>query len=138
MQRDFVRLSDTLMVSSARLAIQAEPRWVVVEDDAGQVRCLMEAVDLRNHLDGLAPDADGTELRLMQLPASRKDVQNLDIRATVHEAMEALDRSGVEALCVRRTSAPMIAPIMGVVTRDDIDDFARYGAPSAADPDRES
>ena len=124
MQREFVRLNGVLDIAEVRRALQTGPRWIVVEED-GQTLCLLNAADVENHIDGLPDDE---ELRLMELPAMRKDVADIDIRATLHEAVVIFDQSGVEALCIRRTSAPLIAPVVGVLTRDDFDDYTRFTA----------
>ena len=63
------------------------------------------------------------DIELLNIPGQREDVVNVDIRATLQEALDALNKQGVRALCVRRTSMPLIAPIMGVMTRDDINNY---------------
>ena len=65
------------------------------------------------------------EIRLLQMPGMRKDVASIDSRATLAEAQALLDDSSAEALCVRRTTAPFIAPVLGVVTQEDIDSFSQ-------------
>ena len=49
----------------------------------------------------------------------------LQSQATLHEAMTRLKETGREAICVTRTAAPMITPIIGVLTREDIEKY--YG-----------
>ncbi len=63
------------------------------------------------------------DIELLNIPGQREDVANVDIRATLQEALDALNSQGVRALCVRRTSMPLIAPIMGVMTREDINNY---------------
>ncbi len=53
----------------------------------------------------------------------RKDVDAIDIRATLQQALDQLRATGVEALCVTRSAAPLITPIVGIVTREDIDRY---------------
>ncbi len=53
----------------------------------------------------------------------RKDIASVDARVTLLEAQAALKSSGAEAVCVRRTSAPLIAPVLGVVTKEQIDSY---------------
>jgi hypothetical protein len=62
-------------------------------------------------------------IELLKIPGQREDVVDVDIRSTLQEALDALNKQGVKALCVRRTSMPLIAPIMGVMTRDDINNY---------------
>ena len=124
MERQFVRLADVVQADVATEALAQRPFWIVIEDADGSVRCLLNAVDLSNHLES----STDTEIDLMALPGERKDTGRIDVRATLHEAYGQLEHSGVEALCVCRTVAPMITPIVGILTREDIDAYARHGA----------
>ena len=63
------------------------------------------------------------EIELLNIPGQREDVVNVDIRATLQEALDSLNKQGVRGLCVRRTSMPLVAPIMGVMTREDINNY---------------
>ena len=47
----------------------------------------------------------------------------MDYRATLAEAQEILRQQQAEALCIRRTTAPMIETVLGVVTQRDIDNY---------------
>jgi len=59
-------------------------------------------------------------VNLLKIPAQRRDLAPLHIQATLEEALAVLRASNVEALYVQRTSAPMIKPIIGIVTHTDI------------------
>lgn len=119
MNRSFVRLPRTCSRAEAQEALSRRPRWVVVEDDGGRPRAVLGAGDLKAHLDA----ADADPVPLMDIPARRRDVAEIDYLATVEQAQAALRKAGVEALCVRRTAAPMIAPVRGVVVQEDIDNY---------------
>jgi hypothetical protein len=99
--------------------------------------CVLAAADLARHLEsgeddapepaggeGDAPPANGG-VDLLAIPGLRKDVTLAPVQATLHEALAALDATGKEAVCVTRTAAPMITPIIGVLTRADIEKY--YG-----------
>ena len=58
----------------------------------------------------------------------RRDASDIDYRATVDEAYVMLRSPDVEALCVRRTSAPMIASVRGVIVQEDIDNYRESAA----------
>lgn len=122
MQRDLVRLSRNVGQQEALGALQHQPHWIVVESDAGAPHCVLSASDLERFIDDRSNEF---EIDLMSVPGVRKDVDMIDIQATLFEALEHLDRTGVEALCVTRTTAPMITPVVGVVTREDINRYAR-------------
>ena len=121
MDRRFVRLQPVLSVKEAEEALARNPRWVLVEDEARQVHTALNAADLRAFVEERGGTVD--EIKLRELPAQRKDTGSIDFRATLLEAHEALERGSIEALCVRRSTAPLIAPIVGVITQDDIDNY---------------
>ncbi len=127
MTKDFVRLDEVTEVTIAQRALASKPRWIVVESGRGRLRSILNAADLARYLAADEAPTDG-EIELMQVPGLREDVTSIDFQATVYEALEKLDRTGAEALCVRRTTAPMIAPIVGVLTRAEVEQFARFGA----------
>ena len=137
MNRDLVRLAARCELADAQAAMVEQPTWVVVEPEPGQVRCVLLGADLRAHLiwraweqingpvgSGSADDA----VDLLEIPGSRLDVANLDYRATLAEAQEVLNELGTEALCIRRTTAPLIETVLGVVTQQDIDNYRNPGA----------
>ncbi len=121
MNRSFVRLPQTCARAQAGEAIAARPRWIVVENGAGEPRCVLGAGDLRAFLDDAGQEVQ--EIDLMSIPAMRRDLAGIDYLATVDEAQTTLRAAGVEALCVRRTSAPMISPVRGIITQEDIDNY---------------
>ena len=141
MNRDLARLPHICTLEDAREAFADKPRWIVVETNPGEIRCILAASDLMVYLD--QHDADETEkataaadkfateqddeepedICLLDIPGERKDVVNVDIRATLQEAQQALREVKVEALCVRRLAAPLIESVLGVVTQEDINSY---------------
>jgi CBS domain-containing protein len=91
-----------------------------VDDDDGPA-FIVRAEDLANHLDSLEDDT--AEIDLASFAATRKDVTGVLLQATLQEALDILDKSGVEALYVTRISAPMIDSVAGIVTREDIEAY---------------
>ncbi len=128
MHRDFVRLENTVSVESASRAMELNPSWIVVETESGRLRSLLAANDLKIFLQEHTELAKDDSIKLMELPGMRKDIAPIDVRATLHEGLEKLNSTAAEALCVTRTTAPLIAPVVGVVTREDIDPFARLSS----------
>ncbi|HEY5646774.1 MAG TPA: chloride channel protein, partial [Pseudomonadales bacterium] len=137
MNRDLERLPASCSEADARSAMARQPVWIVVETEPGQVRCILRASDLRVHLDKLGPAAerrnedDATPERtveLLAIPGQRLDVANLDYRANLAEAQDALRAGATEALCVRRIKAPMIESVIGVITQQDIDNYRDRGS----------
>jgi CIC family chloride channel protein len=130
MNRDLARLPARCELADAQAAMVEQPIWVVVESEPGRVRCVLLGADLRTHLAGLAAVLDPREatVDLLEIPGSRLDVANLDYRANLAEAQELLNEPGTEALCIRRTTAPLIETVLGVVTQQDIDNYRNPGA----------
>lgn len=118
MNRGFAVLPVLVSPDAARKALGSRPRWIVAEDDAGRPVVVLSAGDLQTALDS----ADGP-IDLLNIPARRRDVADIDYLATVEEAQSALRGRNVEALCVRRTAAPMRSPVRGIVTQEDIDNY---------------
>lgn len=130
MNRALTRLPEQCTVADARKALGLKPRWIVVEKTPGRIRCVLNATDLLVFLnDEYAqptesdpePGKEEQIIDLMKIPGQRRDVANIDYRATLAEAQHALRDS--EAVCVRRVTAPMIATVLGVITQQDIDNY---------------
>lgn len=126
MNRELVRLPVQCSIAEAEAAMRAQPAWVVVESEPGQVRCVLRGADLLAHLE--SEDVEDGPVDLLEIPALRLDVDNVDYRATLAEAQEILSDQGTEALCIRRTTAPMIETVLGVITQQDIDNYRDPGA----------
>ena len=56
-------------------------------------------------------------------PGRRMDVTTIGAEATVMQLQQAMDRTQTEACCVTRTTAPMINPVVGIVTRSHIENY---------------
>ncbi len=121
MCRELARLSYQCTMEEARQALKTSPRWIVVEIAPGDIRCVLNGIDLAAYLE--EHDPTDAQIDLLQIPGMRKDVVSLDSRATIEEAQQALGHADAEALCVRRTTAPMIESVLGVVTQEDIDNY---------------
>ena len=130
MERRIARCMREIDFADARSMLSRDPRWIVV-DSKNAPMTVLAAADLERHLESLEPadDEDRTALEtkidLLEIPGLRKDVVLLQSQATLHEAMTRLKDTGREAVCVTRTAAPMITPIIGVLTREDIEKY--YG-----------
>lgn len=117
-------------MEDARSMLSRAPRWIVVDSNS-EPTTVLAASDLERHMESL--DAEREEdgrgpaptIDLLEIPGLRKDVVLLQSQATLHEAMTRLKETGREAICVTRTAAPMITPIIGVLTREDIEKY--YG-----------
>jgi CIC family chloride channel protein len=123
MNRNFTRLRTSCSVRDARQALTNRPRWVLVESAEGRSRSVLNASDLRAYVEDLGDADEREDVRLLEIPGTRRDVTDIDYRSTVDEAQEKLRSPDVEALCVRRTTAPMITPVRGIIIQEDIDNY---------------
>ncbi|MGI9324538.1 MAG: chloride channel protein [Pseudomonadales bacterium] len=125
MDRGFVRLAIETDQQECLDALKGAPRWVLCQGDDGEVKSLLDATDLQAFLE--MPDTEGEAqaevINLLKIPGMRRDIVDVDDRATLQQAQETLLESGAEALCVRRLSAPLIRPIIGVLTQTQINNY---------------
>ncbi len=131
MERSVVSLAPVVTLEEAREALLVSPAWIVVEGPHGPF-CLLSPEDLERHVDSLASlgratAPPSTPIDLRDIPALRLDVVSVDFQATLREAWERLQRSSAEAICVRRVLAPMVAPTLGVLTRETCNKLVRMG-----------
>jgi len=130
MNREIARLARYCLPADVRQAMVRQPLWIAVEAEPGEIRCLLRATDLMVFLDALDPTANdeaAERIDLLEIPGERLDVANLDYRATLAEAQAVLKELDAEALCIRRTAAPMIETVLGVITQQDIDNYRDRG-----------
>ena len=125
MERNFARLAQEASRETCEATLKQSPRWILIENEGGEVRTVLDSADLRAFLgDGKTTDEAAPDMiDLLRIPGMRKDCSNVDSRATLQEALLQLRSARAEALCVRRYSAPLIKPIIGVLTREQIDSY---------------
>lgn len=120
MDRSFVRLEDTISRSQAQETLLNAPNWIVVDDNEGRLRAVLNPDDLAAFLI-TRPDED--EIGLLELPGQRMDVTQIDSRATALEVHQVILSAQAEACCVTRMTAPMITPVVGVITKHHIENY---------------
>lgn len=120
MERNISRLQRFIPPDTARAALIDKPVWVLVDDDNGPA-FILSAEHIATFLENL--ELDSVNIDLASIPATRKDVTAVFLQATLQEALDILDNTGVEALYVNRISAPMIDSVAGVVTRENIESY---------------
>ena len=132
MRQEFVRLPRRTDTAAAWQGLAGDPLWIVVDDPEGVPQSVLNAADLRIWLAQRTVrgenlfSAEGPTIDLMTPPGLRMDVVVVDERATLHEALERLENANVEAVCVAR-GGTTAGSVVGVITRDDIEDFTRMG-----------
>jgi len=120
MEQRVVRGEQLLERSGAEDLLRDKPEWVVIDRDR-QPQALMPALDLARYLG----ESSERHVDLLGIPARRLQLAPIHLQATLQEALEAMERSGAEAMYVERMIAPGIKRIYGVLTRDQIESAYR-------------
>ena len=121
MDRSFVRLPQTISNAEATDVLASKPAWILVENDEGEVRSALNPTDLDAFMQDAGANED--EIHLLELPGQRMDVTSVDSQATALQVQQALHQADAQACCIRRVTAPMIRPIIGVVTQSHLDNY---------------
>ncbi|MBU2708052.1 chloride channel protein [Zooshikella marina] len=128
MERQFVRLARHCTYEEASQALTTNPIWIVI--DTNKPEAILLAADLARYLGQTQEEAndesESDTIDLLALPGERKDITPLYIQATLHEALEKLDQTQVEALYITSVRAPMINRINGIITRKAIERFYQF------------
>lgn len=118
MVRSFERVKRHLSLEDAALLVREPSFWLLVESDQRPL-FILRTEDLVQFLSEEQPE----EIDLASIPATRKDVTSILLQATLGEALDTLNQSGVQALYVNRITAPMMDSPIGIVTREDIENY---------------
>lgn len=118
MTRSFARVAPVVELEAARLLVVQKPYWLLVN---GKERpaFILRTEDLAQYL-SFQPEE---QIDLTAIPATRKDVTSIFLQATLSEALDSLNQSGLQALFVNRISAPLLDSPVGILTREDIESF---------------
>jgi CIC family chloride channel protein len=126
MNRGVERLSAVADLEICRSALQRKPEWLLI-DTEGDPRALMPAVDLARYIESgrwreePKGDDEQSAIRLLEIPAQRRSVAAVHLQATLAEALDQLDSTGVDALFVQRMTAPGVTRVYGILTRSMIE-----------------
>jgi len=123
MNTRFAECQAMLGKAQAQEILSNNPQWLIIQDP--QQPLLMPGSDLARHLHQLSAE-ESADIDLLTIPATRQHLAPIDLRATLQEALEVLDRSHAEALYVTQTIAPLITRTYGILTRQDIEATYRY------------
>jgi H+/Cl- antiporter ClcA len=118
MDRNIVRMNRTVSRDSAAAMLRKEPHWVLIRDEHS-VLALLPAADLALYLEGTTTEE--SDVDLMAIPARRQDLLQTTILASLQDALEALERTGKEALFVTGAGTPGPEKVYGVLTRADVE-----------------
>jgi len=122
MDRSFARMTPRVSAGEAHEVLAEQPKWIIVEDEEGELTAVLNPSDLAAFIEEREFDEEHS-ISLLRLPGRRMDVTTIGAEATVLQLQEAFDKSQAEACCVTRTAAPMIKPVVGVVTQGHIENY---------------
>ncbi len=122
MERELAVLPRELNRERAESELAAQPHWLLMREEEG-ITTLMVAADLARFLTE-NPDTDNIDLR--EIPAQRYSSVAVNLQANLQQALEILDKRGVEALHVVQPAAPGIERVLGVLTRHKLEASYRY------------
>lgn len=117
MDKDVAIVPRRLGHAHAREVLARHPAWLLVHSAQGPAT-LLPAIDVAQALG--EPQASDP-LDLLAIPAQRREAARVSLQATLQEALDVLDRSGVQAVYVAEQSDAGAARILGVLTREQIE-----------------
>ena len=117
MSRSFSLLPIVTNSTKALQSIAGNPQWICIQDGRTPV-ALIRGVDLIQYLE--KEDLED-EIDLMQIPAMRLQVSQIDLRATLDKARELFNNDTSEALCVTHWNKNAQRYVYGVLTREQFE-----------------
>lgn len=124
MDSAFTTSSYQLGYSKAHELLRAHPRWLVAEE-LGQQTYLLPAADLAKYLEDAPVEILSEEIQidLREIPARRQKLIPIHEQASLYEAQRLLNQEAIEALYVERPGAPLLSPVLGIITRDTLEAY---------------
>ncbi|MFB9868470.1 chloride channel protein [Vreelandella sulfidaeris] len=140
MERQLVRTERMITPDRARILLETNPVWLVVERSSKEKTVLaLKAVELARlllehdqALEGNAPPDDEL-IDLMEIPGQRLELAPIGLQATLSEAFLKLQDDALGALYVVHGYRPNQQRISGIITRGAIERYYHYTDPRGAD-----
>lgn len=104
--------------------LAAGPVYLVMRDPDGR-DTIMPAAELARYVATQAPSEQDADVDLLDIPARRLDAAPIELQANLDEAADILRQSNVDALIVRRMTAPGIHRLYGVLTAERVENAYR-------------
>lgn len=118
MSRSFSLLPCVTNLNQALQALEDDPQWICIQDGHTPT-ALIRGVDLIQYLE--KEDNNEDEIDLMQIPAKRLEISQIDLRATLAKAREIFNQDTSEALCVTHWNKNAARYVYGVLTREQFE-----------------
>ena len=121
MNRSFVRANRLLDRAAAQNLLLKEPQWIVIEEGARPVALLLSA-DLLHYITSQQQE----EIDLLKIPGQRYDSQQINMRATLQQALDLMNQRQVDAVYVGYSDSAGNTVVHGILTRQVIESYYRY------------
>ncbi|GGO88527.1 chloride channel protein [Marinobacterium nitratireducens] len=115
MSRNFLKATSTESRLRAAELSQQDASWILVLDD--EPRALLPRTDLTLWLEQHEGESD--ELKLLEIPAHRRDAVTISFRATLQEAADCMRQRETDILCVSSNRGDII----GLLTRAQLEAY---------------
>ncbi len=122
MDRRVVVLPQQVTLAQVDKALSEQPIWILIRETE-QPDILLAAVDLARAIQEF-PDEKSYDL--LEIPGERLQTASIDNRATLQEAQDKIEQSGLKVLYVVGQTVPGIPRLYGVLTTSDIENSYRY------------
>ena len=138
MDRSFKHIRHhTISAQLADILLKDKPKWIIIDDDP---KVILRAADLARFLHpeslsnpdnvseiandqaSLAPD---TPVDLIDIPAQRFELGTVMEQASLKEAWDLMEAQNREAVAICRKNSPLSYPVIGILTKQAIDDYYR-------------
>lgn len=140
MERSFIVAQQEIPLEQAQGYISQHPQWILIDLPDEKPPELLRAADLATFLQG-SKEGEGEEplveqeqkdegttakIDLLKIPGERKQMAELNWRATMLEAQQELKNTGADALYIsRHQSGSLDNRIAGIILPLQIDNFYR-------------
>ncbi|WP_285762216.1 chloride channel protein [Biformimicrobium ophioploci] len=126
MDRSLVVCARKLSFTEVEAVIAAHPGWIVIPNEDSQLVKLLRAADLANfiaaHPEFAEPEAPPVDL--LEIPAERRQLTPVPLRATLMEAQLALEAQAADGVYVeRRRARDLERRVAGIILPDQIDSY---------------
>jgi CIC family chloride channel protein len=129
MDKHIVYSAQQIAYAQAESLLQHHPHWILLEDN----RVLLHPADLLAYLEQNPAKGDNDReqnLDLMEIPARRLQTTAISLEANLYEALQAMNNSQVDAVCVTTNKDSTITNkyadrIKGIVTREKLENYYR-------------
>ncbi|WP_439135740.1 chloride channel protein [Pseudomaricurvus sp.] len=134
METKFLRCTNRMTLAQLRQRLQQHPAWLVV-DEPDHEKYLLAAADVSTYLENLnetdddtadktAPD-ENEDIKLLDIPGRQWLLKPIHQQASLFEAQQQLNQHKADALYVEREGVTWLSPVIGVITKEHIDNYYR-------------